>query len=152
MNGERREALEPVERDDSDVHDHEWQRRQNVTSRGYRMTPYEVCVVDGCDAARQVDEPATCDHEPLAAHPPITLPSVEDVARACGDPGSVTPRREGESVPRWSARAVLALLPGRTEAEVKAEALREAAPGCNCEDDYARLNDRADRIARGEGL
>lgn len=47
---------EVVERDDSDAHDHEWQRRQNVTSSGYRMTPYEVCVVDGCDAARQVIE------------------------------------------------------------------------------------------------
>ncbi len=34
------------------------------------------------------------------------------------------------------------------DAQVKAEALRGAAPGCNCEDDYAWLNDRAARIEK----
>lgn len=81
-----------------------------------------------------------------------SLPSVEDLTRAmhaevccpCDPTGC-----DVQDVPEARyARAVLALLPGRTETEVKAEALREAAPGCNCEDDYARLNDRADRIEK----
>lgn len=50
------------------------------------------------------------------------------------------------------ADAVLALLPGRTEAEVKAEALREAAdalpPGYGLHPNW--LRDRASRIERGE--
>jgi hypothetical protein len=38
-----------------------------------------------------------------------TRESLREVARAISDPGAVTPRAEGESVSRWSARAVLAL-------------------------------------------
>jgi hypothetical protein len=71
------------------------------------------------------------------------LPSVEDVARALFDAeyhdidaterniewgvvnGTDHARKHGTAWHR-QARAVLALLPGRTEAEVKAEALREA--------------------------
>lgn len=34
-------------------HEHVWQRRQNVTSSGYAMPPYDVC---RCGAARHVDE------------------------------------------------------------------------------------------------
>lgn len=82
-----------------------------------------------------------------------TLPSVEDVARACGDPGSVTPRREGESVPRWSARAVLALLQGRSEAEVYREGydrgLRDAASVSRSE---AEVRREAAEKAWDEGL
>ena len=37
------------------------------------------------------------------------------VAQACGDPGSILPREPGESISRWSGRAVLAAL--RTDAE-----------------------------------
>ena len=100
--------------------------------------------------------------------PPTVKPSVEDVARVLFDAeyhdidaterniawgivnGTDYARKHGTAWHR-QARAVLALLPGRSEAEAKAEALRKAAPGCNCEDDYAWLNDRADRIERGEG-
>ena len=40
-----------------------------------------------------------------------TEPSrLDEIARAIGDPGSVLPRAEGESVTRWSARAVEYLL------------------------------------------
>ena len=35
---------------------------------------------------------------------------LDEIARAIGDPGSVLPRAEGESVTRWSARAVESLL------------------------------------------
>lgn len=103
------------------AHDHEWQRRQNVTSRGYRMTPYEVCVADGCDAARQVDEPAA-----LMPATPTVKPTLEQVVDAL----AAQPPGNGEwtsSGIMQAARAVLALYPGRTEAEVKAEALRDAA-------------------------
>lgn len=44
---------------------------------------------------------------------------------------------------------VLALWPGRSEREVKAEALREAAPAMDCEADYKRLRTRADHIEKG---
>jgi hypothetical protein len=37
---------------------------------------------------------------------------VDRVAQACGDPGSITPRREGESLSLWTARAVVAVLDG----------------------------------------
>lgn len=83
-----------------------------------------------------------------------SLPSVEDVRdEIAGHPigSGYYSTTVGVDEATEMARAVLALLPGRTEAEVKAEALREAAPGCNCEDDYAWLNDRADRIEKGEG-
>lgn len=39
-----------------------------------------------------------------------TVSTVDAIARAIGDPGSVLPRIEGESVTRWSARAVEQLL------------------------------------------
>ncbi len=59
-----------------------------------------------------------------------------------------------------AADAVLALLPGRSEAEVKAEALREAADAADREKvdsllpgviGLSWLRDRADRLAGGEG-
>lgn len=54
-------------------------------------------------------------------------PSRDDIARAI-DALDETVWMEGSNViARLAADAVLALLPGRTEAEVKAEALREAA-------------------------
>lgn len=84
------------------------------------------------------------------ASPPTVKPTLEQVV----DVLAAQPPGRGEwtsSRIMQTARAVLALFPGRTEAEVKAEALREAAPGCNCEDDYAWLNDRAARIEKGEG-
>ena len=40
----------------------------------------------------------------------ITVSIADEIARAIGDPGSVLPRTEGESVTRWAARAVEALL------------------------------------------
>lgn len=90
-----------------------------------------------------------CRYPLLTNEEPAAPPSVEDVARALFEravkAGDAIPHR---SVFEADARAALALFPGRTESEVKAEALRGAAPGCNCEDDYARLNDRADRIEK----
>lgn len=86
-----------------DAHDHKWQWRQNVTSRGYRMTPYEVCVVDGCGAARQVDEPAA-----LMPAPPAVKPTLEQVV----DVLAAQPPGRGEwtsSRIMQTARAVLAL-------------------------------------------
>lgn len=53
----------------------------------------------------------------IRRHPEPVEPSEDEIARACGDPGSILPRIKGESVPRWSARAVLALWPGRSVAE-----------------------------------
>lgn len=35
-----------------DEHEHQWEMRQNFTSRGYAMAPYEVCIYEHCDAAR----------------------------------------------------------------------------------------------------
>lgn len=68
------------------------------------------------------------------AEPARTLPSVEDVARVlcAADMETIDYERRyregGEPVEYLpDARAVLALLPGRPEAAVKAEALREAA-------------------------
>ena len=84
------------------------------------MPPYEVCVVDGCGAARQVDEPAA--HPPA---PPTVKPSVEALADALAAEGIGPEPGEPDLTP--TAERLLALLPGRTEAEVKAEALREAA-------------------------
>lgn len=53
-------------------------------------------------------------------------PTADSVAQAIADPGSVVGmRREGESVARWSTRAVLELWPGKTEAEIEARTLRE---------------------------
>lgn len=64
-------------------------------------------------SVRDMEEARKWAQQIVSRFAPATVkPSVEDVARACGDPGSVTPRREGESVPRWSARAVLALFEG----------------------------------------
>lgn len=40
----------------------------------------------------------------------ITEPATDLIARAIGDPGSVLPRNEGESVTRWAARAVESVL------------------------------------------
>lgn len=79
-----------------------------------------------------------------------SLPSVEDVARACGDPGSVTPRREGESVPRWSARAVLALLPGRSEAEVRQDEAERIAAWVTADEPSDTLVLLADALRRGD--
>ena len=53
---------------------------------------------------------------------------------------------------RWEgakARAIRALTAAGPL--IAAEALRGAAPGCDCEADHQFLVDRADRIARGEG-
>lgn len=55
---------------------------------------------------------------------PTVKPSVEDVARIIGKRWNMSPRNKDVLD---DARAVFALFPGRAEAEVKAEALREAA-------------------------
>src|SRR5690606_34563276 len=101
-----------------------------------------------------------------------TLPSVEDVARVLAehdrgpqgsimDGDAVVECKCGEVFTGWgqadlhAARAVLALFAGRTEAEVKAEALREAAVDVIQDDQgtdewYAGwLRDRAARIEGG---
>ena len=103
--------------------------------------------------------------------PPTVKPSVEDVARvlddhrpiedgrgaiiACGCGlryGVQHPESEPHSIHR--ARAVLALSPGRTEAEVRREALREAAEQLEAHGRFdvpvwTLLRDRADRIEGG---
>lgn len=91
--------------------------------------------------------------------PPTAQPSVKDVARVIARRWNMSPRNKPVLD---DARAVLALLPGRTEAEVKAEALDEAAyaavtdeEGIAWDDDYDRatvgawLGERAEQ-ARGE--
>ena len=88
-------------------------------------------------------------------HPPTTLPSEEDVARALRERHA----KDGSAIGSWedvpegvrvgyraNARAVLALLPGRTEAEVKAEALAEALVP-----DYTDIANRAQE-ALGRGV
>ena len=73
-------------------------------------------------------------------------------------------RRDGMvpeyEVANYCATQILALIPGRSEAEVKAEALREAADAADREKvdsllpgviGLSWLRDRADRIAGGEG-
>jgi len=106
-------------------------------------------------------------------HPEPVKPSREDVARALYLADAV-PNLASVAAPAWDntptyhavrgywldqADAVLALWPGRSVAEVKAEALREAAGsrdlwGPHGEDDEtphrAWLRERADRIERDE--
>lgn len=41
------------------VHEHNWRRQQNITSRGYGMLPIDVCWSPGCDAARPHNESTT---------------------------------------------------------------------------------------------
>lgn len=94
-------------------------------------------------------------------------PSVDDVARVIDQADDDWQHGIGNGGSMWKyalARAVLALIPGRTEAEVKAEALREAADWLADMDDgrdtaqhragrdiIARIRDRAARLSRGEG-
>lgn len=96
-----------------------------------------VCACRGswpCPDAEGVAEPRvsansrSVANDPVAATPdqrPTAQPTVEQVERALHTHGW------GSSYPRHTRReaatAVLALLPGRTEAAIKAEALREAA-------------------------
>ena len=96
------------------------------------------------------------------------LPTVDDVAEAlrgwessgmchigkvcelcdCGNPKTI------DQLTRWRARDILTLFPGRTEAEIKAEALREAADDVQDGEVWTwdadrlcgLLRDRADRI------
>ena len=74
------------------------------------------------------------DQPPATAEPATAKPNVEAVAlalrnasrdRAGLSPTDRLPWSISADADRADARAVLALLPGRTEAEVKAEALRE---------------------------
>lgn len=65
-NSEARKRLAEAttdDRDDRKEHEHEWVRKQNVTSPGFALAPYEVCV---CGAARQVadigSDVVTADH------------------------------------------------------------------------------------------
>ena len=106
----------------------------------------------------------------FTAASPTAKPSVEDVAAAIetetasydpvtsperGEPESLL-AADGSDMSLTAARAVLALLPGRTENQVKAEALREwivewpTVPGdMTFLADVARsAMDRADRIER----
>ena len=121
----------------------------DVTPRGEGQW-WESLVEAPCDQGHRVfidDGDGGVYACPACALPPTVKPSLEQVvdALAAQRPGSA---EWTSSRIMQTARTILALLPGRTETEVKAEALREAAPGCNCEDDYARLNDRADRIEK----
>ena len=78
----------------------------------------------GCYA----DTKGHCEHpEEHGWTPPTVKPSVEDVARALAELNEDTDWEGGVESYLPDARAVLALLPGRTEAEVKAEELRVAA-------------------------
>lgn len=80
-------------------------------------------------------------------------PSVQDVARAlceAPDHGGWRAGMDDEDY-REQARAVLALLPGRTEAEVKAEVLREAADWWDDPANIETLADLADLHYRPGG-
>ena len=45
-----------------EAHEHRWSRRQNVTTKGYAMPPFEVC--QQCDAARAVVAPSAEETTP----------------------------------------------------------------------------------------
>lgn len=63
-------------------HEHLWQRRQSVTSKGDAMPAYEVCVIPGCDRARRADRPTS---PAPAAEDDAAVLALIDALNVCGD-------------------------------------------------------------------
>jgi uncharacterized protein (DUF433 family) len=85
-------------------HSHEWTRRQNVTSKGHAMPPYETCACGAARPASETDRAMSGDVERVAAdYRVVRVTQVQRALDAAREAGAAEVRARVEVVADWLA-------------------------------------------------